>query len=305
MSQSNSNIKSYLHLHFLVFLWGFTAILGKLISVPSMEIVFYRTTLAFIFLYGIIKTRDLKLHLARRDFFKIFGTGLIIAIHWTLFFLAVELSNVSICLSGIATVSLWTSILEPIVMKRKIKLYEPLLGILAIVGISVVFKSAFDQYLGFITAVGSAFLASVFTVINGRLVKKNDHYVISFYQMIGASLTMALLITFYSFLGRQSSLMLAFNASDLFYLIVLSLVCTVYAYSSSIKLMHKLSAFAITLTVNLEPVYGIIIAVVLFSETEQMDTSFYWGTAIILASVLLYPLLSHLDKRQELKNSRT
>ena len=292
--------RSYLHLHFLVFIWSFTAILGKLISIPSLEIVFYRTLFAFLSLFLLIKLRGLSLTIDKKNFTAIFGTGSIIALHWVLFFLSARVSNISICLAGLATSSLWTSLIDPVISKRKIKIYEIILGILAIVGVSVVFDAVIDQYLGFLIAVASGFLASIFTVINSRLVKKRDHFVISFYQMLGAFLFVLLFLPIYGFVITDNGMELSLNLSDTMYLLILSLVCTVYAYSTSIKLMHKISAFAMTLTINLEPVYGILLAVIIFEDDERMGTSFYWGTCIILFSVLLYPLLSSYDRKGSL-----
>ena len=302
MANSQTSLfKSYLHLHFLVFVWSFTAILGKLISIPSLEIVFYRTLFAFIALFFIIKLKGLSLSLDKKNFAAIFSTGSIIALHWVLFFLSARVSNISICLAGMATSSLWTSLIDPIISKRKIKIYEIVLGIVAIIGISVVFDAVIDQYIGFLIAVASGFLASVFMVINSRLVKKRDHFVISFYQMLGAFLFVLLFLAIYGFIITDDSIRLSLNLSDTICLLILALACTVYAYSSSIKLMHKISAFAMTLTINLEPVYGILLAVIIFKDEERMGPAFYWGTAIILCSVLLYPVLSYYDRKGSLK----
>lgn len=297
-TENSSHVGSYAHLHFLVLIWGFTAVIGKLISIPAMDVVFYRTFFAFIVLYLIVKFRKSSLAIGKRNFYAIFGTGSIIASHWILFFLAARVWNVSICLAGMATTSIWTSVLEPILLKRKVKIYEPILGFIALVGISVVFRSVLNQYIGFLIAVFSAMLSSIFTIINGQLVKKSDHYVISFYQMLGASICSLIFMLIYSFGISGKSIEWNMTQSDLIYLLVLSLICTVYAYSASIKLMHKLSAFAINLTINLEPVYGIILAVLIFGNSEYMGTSFYWGTMIILCSVLLYPIFSYFERKR-------
>lgn len=294
----SSLLNSYLHLHFLVVLWGFTAILGKLISIPSIEIVFYRTFFASIPLFLIVRFRGYSLGVGRKNFMSIFGTGAIIAAHWILFFMSARVSNISICLAGLATTSVWTSLLEPMVLRQKIKVYQPILGVVALVGISVVFEAVIDQYVGFLIAVVSAILSAVFTVITRQLVKKSDHYVISFYQMLGASFFAFVFLCFNSYVITANSPQLGLTQSDLIYLIILSLACTVYAHSSLIKLMHKLSAFAINLTINLEPVYGIVLAFLIFGNAEDMGTAFYWGTSIILFSVLLYPLILYYTKKK-------
>lgn len=286
-----STLSAYLQLHFIVFIWGFTAILGKLIEIPPVEVVFYRTLMASVGLFILLKWRKLPIQVPRKELWVILGTGLLIAVHWILFFLAARISNVSVCLAGMATASLWTSFIDPIVNKRKVKFYEPIVAIISVIGIVVVFQSTIDAAMGFIVAIASAFLAAVFTVINGRLVAKQNHFTITYYEMVGACGTIVLFFPIYGAWFTEGGLTLALTSSDFIYLLVLSLVCTVYAYSIAVKLMQRLTAFAINLTINLEPVYGITVAVFLFGGDEKMDNNFYWGTSIIVLSVIMYPLL--------------
>ncbi len=294
MKPSNSLFTTYLQLHFIVLIWGFTAILGMLISISPVELVFYRTLFSVIGLYVLLKLSNISFRISQKDMLKMLLTGGIIAIHWITFFLAARLSNISICLVGMATGSLWTSLIDPLISKRKFQFYEPLLGIIALIGISVVFTAVIDSWLGFLIAVCSAMMSAVFTVINGIFIKNQHHHTINFYEMAGAFISVALFLPVYSYFFTNDGLQLGLTVSDSFYLIILAVVCTVYAYSLGIKLMHKLTAFSINLAVNLEPVYGIILAYLLFTETEQMDSNFYWGAAIILLSVLLHPVLEKM-----------
>lgn len=284
-------LNAYLQLHFIVFIWGFTAILGKLIEIPSVEVVFYRTLLASIGLFVLLKWRKIQIKVPKKELWVILGTGFLIAIHWILFFLAARISNVSICLAGMATASLWTSFIDPIVNKRKVKFYEPLVALVSVVGIIVVFQSTIDAAMGFLVAIVAALLSAIFTVINGKLVAKQNHFTITYYEMVGACLTVVLFFPIYSYWFTEDGLSLALTTNDLIYLLILSLICTVYAYSIAVKLMQRLTAFAINLTVNLEPVYGITVAVFLFGGDEEMDSNFYWGTSIIVISVIMYPVL--------------
>lgn len=290
-SQSPSLLNAYLQLHFIVFIWGFTAILGKLIEIPPVEVVFYRTLLASIGLYLLLKWRKIPTQVPRNYLWVILGTGFLIAVHWILFFLAARIANVSVCLAGMATASLWTSFIDPLVNKRKIRFYEPFVALVSVVGIIVVFQSTIDAAAGFLVAIASAFLSAVFTVVNGKLVNKLNHFTITYYEMAGACLTIVLFFPIYSFWFTDSGLTLALTINDIIYLLILSLVCTVYAYSIAVKLMHRLTAFTINLTINLEPVYGIVVAVFLFGSQEKMEGNFYLGTMIIVLSVLMYPLL--------------
>ena len=299
MTQEN---KDFAFLHFIVLIWGFTAILGVLIHLPSVEMVFFRTLIASLGLAVLIIVRKKHFNYRSGKHFPItLGAGVLIAAHWILFFLSARVSNVSVCLAGMATCSLWTSFLEPLTSKKKIKPFEVFLSVLAFIGIVIIFNVEFDYFLGLILAIISAFIAALFTVINGNLTKKEDPFVITFYEMVGATVAIALFFPFYLTLDDVSELALNPTFSDWGYLLILGLVCTVYAYSYSVKLMQRLSAFSINLTVNLEPIYGIIMALIFFPEDEQMTPGFYLGTGLILTSVLIYPLLNRAYKRKALE----
>ncbi|MFY0605214.1 MAG: EamA family transporter [Cyclobacteriaceae bacterium] len=298
----NSETKDFGFLHFIVLIWGFTAILGVLIELPSVEIVFFRTLLAALGLVVLILLRKKKFAFHRgSDILISLGTGILIAAHWILFFLAARISTVSVCLAGMATCSLWTSFMEPLANGRKIKPYEVLLSIVGFLGIVVIFNVEFDHFIGLLTAMLSAALAAAFTVINGKLTKREDPFVITFYEMVGACMSIILFMPIYVRLDGVGSLQLSPTLSDWGYLLILSIICTVYAYSYSVELMKRLSAFSVNLTVNLEPVYGITLALIFFPEKEQMSTGFYLGTALILSSVLAYPMLNRVFKRKALE----
>jgi len=293
--------KDFAFLHFIVLIWGFTAILGVMIDLPSVEMVFYRTLLASVGLVVLIWGRKKSFYLRHnKDYFITLGTGALIAAHWILFFLSARIANVSVCLAGMATMSLWTSILEPWVLKRKIKVFEVILSFIGFVGIVVIFNVEFENMVGLLVAMLSAFIAAVFTVINGQLTKRADPFVLTLYEMVGATVSIALFFPIYLNLEEVTQLHLVPSWSDWFYLLILAWVCTVYAYSYSVKLMLRLSAFAVNLSVNLEPVYGITLAIIFFPENEKMTSGFYLGTALILTSVLLYPLFNRVHKRRAL-----
>lgn len=295
--------RDYVKLHFIVFLWGFTAILGKLISLPSVEIVFYRVLLAAIGLAVLLMIRKRNFNIGLPDVLKITSTGFLIAAHWVLFFASAKVSTVSVCLAGMATATLFTSILEPIFMKRAVQIYEVLLGLIVIAGLYIIFRFEVDQALGLLLALASAFLAALFTVINARFTKRHNPYMITFYEMAGATIGVALFFPIYTTYFTDGVLQLSPSPLDWLYISIISLVCTVYAYSVSVELMKRLTAFAVNLTVNLEPVYGIILAVLILNEDEKMNPGFYLGTFIILLSVLAYPVLNKWRKRREVKSA--
>lgn len=298
----SDHTKDYIHLHFLVFLWGFTAILGLLISIPPVEIVFYRVTLAFIALGIIIWIKGRKVILSPGITIKILLTGIVIAAHWILFFASARVSTASVCLAGMATTSFWTSILEPMLTKRKIQWFEIVLGLVVIGGLYIVFRFEFNHALGLLLALLSALMAALFTVINSKFTHQFHHQTITFYEMIGASVFIALFFPLYlELFAPEGRLHLMPTTLDWLYLAILAIICTVYAYSTSVHLMRNISAFGVNLTVNLEPVYGIILAFLIFGEKEKMNPGFYLGTLIILIAVLSYPILNRRLHRKPLQ----
>ena len=294
--------KNYLHLHFLVVIWGFTAILGLLITIPPVEVVFYRTLISFVGLGMLMYINKLSFDIGRNEIIKLFLTGSLIAGHWILFFASARVSTASVCLAGMATTSFWTSLLEPLFLKKRVKLYEVFLGLIVIAGLYIIFHFEFNHALGLFMALVSAFLAALFTVINARFAKMHHHHTVTFYEMVGACISIVLFFPLYKlFFAENQYINLRLSYPDLFYISILAIVCTVYAYSASIEIMKKISAFSINLTVNLEPVYGIILAVLIFGDKEKMQAGFYIGALIILLSVLAYPFLNKYYHRKYLE----
>lgn len=293
-----ATVKDYLLLHWIVAIWSITAILGILISIASIELVFYRTLIASVMLGLIFLWKKTSIRISKPELVKIIGTGFIISIHWILFFWAARVSTASVCLAGMATTSLWTAFLEPIINKKKIKGFEVFLGLLVISGIYVIFRFEWGYWLGLSMAIGSALMGALFSVINGRLTKRHSPYVLTFYEMFGACVFALMMLPVYSFFFAENGLQLIPAPMDWLWLLILSGICTVYAFSVSVELMRRITAFAVNLTVNLEPVYGIILAVLILGEREKMTGGFYLGTLIILISVLIYPIYNYILKRR-------
>lgn len=296
----SNNLKDYLHLHFIVMIWGITAILGLLISLPSLELVFYRTLIASIGVGLIVYFRKQTLKVTPRELLKIVSVGVLISLHWILFFWSARVSTASVCLAGMATTSLWTAFLEPLVNRSRIKWYEVALGLLVISGLLVIFQFETGYWLGLSMALFSAMLAALFSVFNGRLTMKHSPYQITFYEMAAASLFALIFMPISSqFLTDGEPIQWAWKGMDWVWILILSGVCTVYAFSASVELMKRLPVFSINLTINLEPVYGIVLAVIVFGEKEKMTPQFYLGTLIILISVLIYPAFNYWNRRKK------
>lgn len=221
--------------------------------------------------------------------------GTIIALHWLTFFGAIKASNVSVTLALLSTGAFFTSILEPVFYKRKIIWYEILLGALVILGLYIIFRVGPEHYLGIALALVSALLASIFTLINGKLVQKEDATVISFYELLTGTAAITFYLLFLTFFGSsKSGFNFAFfdlSRADMGYLLILASVCTAYAFIASVVVMRHLSPYTVMLTINLEPVYGILLAFLVFGDAEQMDPGFYYGAAIIIATVILNGIL--------------
>ena len=295
--QNKASFSDYFQLHFIVLIWGFTAILGKLLEpLDSSAVVLFRTLLAVLGMGAVLLVRKQSLAVSAADRWRLLATGGIIALHWVAFFLAARLSNVSVCLAGMATSSLWASGLEPLLLRRRVRPIEVILGAVVMAGLYLIFRFEFDKGVGLAIAVFSAMLSSLFTIINSRFTQRYDAVVISFYEMIGASLgafVLWILVQRFDTSGADSVVQyVPQTAMQWGWLLVLSLVCTVYAYTVGIRLLRKFSPYLAILTVNLEPVYGIILAVLIFGDAERMTPGFYVGTLVILAAVLSYPFLN-------------
>jgi drug/metabolite transporter (DMT)-like permease len=293
-----SRTSDYLKLHFIVFLWGFTAVLGKLVQIPSVEMVFYRTLLAAIGMgFWIIVSRG-SFKVTAPDVLKLFFTGLIIAIHWLSFFGSGRISNPSTSLVGFATCSLWAAFIEPIVKGRKIRALEIGLGLVVVVGLVIIFSFNFKYQLGLFLAVISGFTAALFGVINSRMVNRLSAYTITFYEMTSAWVFVMLFFPMYLNWIADGPLQLNPSISDWAYIAAMAWACSVYAFTVSINLSKRLSVFFIQLTLNLEPVYGIILAIIIFGQQEVMKLNFYVGTLIILMAVATYPFLKRITSRE-------
>lgn len=282
----------YFKLHFLVFLWGFTAILGKLVSIPAVEMVFYRTLLAALGMGLVILILRGSFSVSKSDLLKLLLTGAIVAAHWLTFFVSGRISNPSTSLVGFATCSLWAAFLEPIAKRNKIQGVEVGLGLVVILGLYLIFSFNFQYPMGLFLGILSGLTCAIFAVINSQLVTRVNSLTITFYEMIGACTTVVIFFPFYtSYFATGGQLNLAPTWSDWAWIAVLSLVCTVYAYAVAINLTKKLSVFFIQLTLNLEPVYGIILALMVFGQREVMNWNFYLGTVVILGAVIAYPFV--------------
>lgn len=285
--------KNLIILHITVFVWGFTGILGALISIDATHLVWYRVLIAFISLYGYFLFKKISIRVSIETFLKLFFTGAIVAAHWILFFQSIKLSTVSVALVSLSSLTLFTAILEPLLKRQKISGLEIFTGLMIISGIYMIFKFESRYSVGIISGLLSALCASIFSIINSKQIQNRPAPIISFYELIGAWVWVSLYLLISEGLKAPVSL----NPSDLFFLLILGTVCTSLAYVAGVAVMKELSAFRVALITNLEPVYGIILAFMFFGKREQMTPGFYAGAIIVLGTIFLYPYLKSIKRK--------
>jgi drug/metabolite transporter (DMT)-like permease len=282
----------YVKLHFIVFLWGFSAILGKLVSIPAVEMIVWRALFSFAGMGLVILATRGSFVVSTRDLIRLLLIGAVVAFHWIAFFGAARVSNVSVSLIGFATNSLWAAVLEPWFNRTRIKKFEIALGLMVIFGLYIIFSFDFQYKLGLLMGIAAGFTSALFSIFNSRAVKHLQPFTITFYEMIGVFLAALLFLPVYQyFWATDHVLRLIPTGMDLVYIAILAGVCSVYAYSVAVELMKRISVFVIQLSLNLEPVYGIIMATIIFGSAEKMGWNFYAGTCIIMLAVGAYPVL--------------
>ncbi|PWN62354.1 DMT family transporter [Chryseobacterium oncorhynchi] len=275
-------------LHLIVFLWGFTAILGKLIHANAQILVFYRMLFAAIFLFVFIRVyKKESIKVSKKIFFQLAAIGVAMALHWYCFFYSIKVSNVSIALSCLSLSTLFASILEPIIFKRKIDVSEVVMGTVIVACILLIFKTEFHFKEGIIYGIFCAVFGTIFSVFNGKMFGKTSSGNIIFYEIFCGWFVLML---FYLFSG-QIFQMNEINYRDMALICLLASVFTAFPMLESVKLMKYISPFTLILTVNLEPVYGIILAFFIFGESEHMSPIFYIASGVMILAIIVNGLM--------------
>ena len=295
-----SQLKSYTKLHLIIFIWGFTAVLGALIHLNYLVLTWYRMGLASVFLlFYIFLTSNERRLLFRFDIKQqmryVLG-GVIIALHWLAFFYAIKVSNVSITLVTMSSGAFFTSLLEPALFKRKVFYHEIWLGLLILVGFFVLLKVEHVNFTGVYFALIAAFLSGLFSVLNGLYIRQQSGVQLSFFQLFYGFLFLTAVLYFQ---GDLASLPLP-GFSDWVYLGILASICTAYAFTESLIIMKNISPYTVMLSINLEPVYGIILAILVLGEQEQMPPGFYLGSLIILSIIILNGLIKYYSQKKHI-----
>ncbi len=291
-----SKYKYHIWLHITVLIFGLTGVLGKLITTDSYLLVWYRLGIALISVLVYFAITKFSLRVTRKELIRIMLVGIVIAVHWVTFFEAIKQSNVSVALVCFSSSTLFTALLEPLYFKRKIKPYELMFGVLIIVGLYFIFSFEFKFLVGMVLSVISAALASWFTVLNGILIKKNKAKLISFYELLGAFI----LLSIYLLIVNKGNITLfAVPTEDLKWLIILGTLCTAFAFIMSVEVMKKISPYTVSISINLEPIYSIILALLIWPESETMSVGFYMGTIIVIATIFLNALFKNSAPKEK------
>jgi len=274
-----------MQLHLSVFLAGFTGILGKLITLNEGLLVWYRLIFTVITLYIIFRWKGMLTKLTFKQIVPIGLTGIVVALHWLFFYGSIKYSNVSIGVVCFSLTSLFTAVLDPLINRYRLDKIELLLSAITLFGILLIFHFDSQYRTGIILGIFSALFAALFTIFNKRLIQKYDTPSITFYELATGLLMLSLVLPFYLHVFPQPFHLP--STTDLIYLLALSWFCTVWMYMLSMNALTKISPFTVNLTFNLEPVYSIILAFVIFHENTELNLAFYGGLGCILLSVVL------------------
>ena len=277
--------KAFIQLHIAVLLAGLTGVLGKLISLNEGLLVWYRLLLTAPSLWLLALLRKQDVRIAKRDVWRIFGIGGIAALHWVAFYGSIKYSNVSVSLLCFSAIGFFTAIIEPLILRHRVDVVELLLGLLVIVGIFFIFQVDPHFKTGIIIGLVSALLGSLFPVLNKRILVRVSPENVTLYELSGGFLVLTALMPLYLWLFPAPSLLPGWQ--DLGWLLILAWACTVLAFNLSMSALQKISAFTVNLSYNLEPVYGILLAFLLFREDKYLSGGFYVGFFLILLSIVL------------------
>tara|TARA_B100000683_G_C12444844_1_gene537648 strand:+ start:514 stop:1389 length:876 start_codon:yes stop_codon:yes gene_type:complete len=290
----NETTKNQILLHSVVVIFGFTGILGKLISIDAIPLVFWRTSIGGLVILAWLTIRKQITKKSIKTILKMSGVGLLVAGHWVLFFAAIKTSTVSVALVMLATTPMFVGFVEPIVFKRKLDWKEIFISAIVIVGVSTIFKISGEHHLGMILGLASAFLAGLFATFNGVLVKTYDAKNISMIELLSASFGTTILL---ACTGGVNSELFLLSGSDWLWISILSVVATSFAFIASTSVMKVLTPFTTAIAINLEPVYAIILAVIFFGDEEIMRIEFYVGASLIIGAVIINTLIKREKKK--------
>ncbi len=278
--------EALLKMHFAVFLWGFTGVLGRVIELQAFPLVIYRMIMSALCFLFILYFQKKLISISRKEILRFFIIGSIIAIHWCCFYGSIKFANASIALVCLSTAGIFTAIIEPLVLKTKFETKQMITGFIALLGMYFIYKFEFEYATGIILGIIAALLSSIFTIMNKKIINQYEAKNVAFYEISFGFLFLLLILPFYQYYFPEVSFSPSWN--DWFWLFILSFFCTVMGQSFALEALKKISSFTAVLLVNLEPVYGILLAILFYKENKELGWGFVFGIALIAFSVFVH-----------------
>ena len=277
----------------MVLILGFTGIFGKLISLNTIELVWYRMLIAFITLFTFLAFKKELTKIKKKDFFGLLFVGSLVAVHWFFFFESIKVSNVSVAVVCLSTASFFSAMIEPFFLKRKPKLYEYLLGIVVFVTLFLMLEAETKYTMGYIYGIIASFLGTLFTLYNAKYINRLEASKITMVEMLAGVIIFSILMLINKEIGISN---LKININDFIYLFLLGTICTAAVFVWMVEIMKYISPYSLIMAINLEPIYSIVLALIIFSESEHMNLSFYIGASVIILVVFLESYLKNKIK---------
>ena len=282
-----------LSLHFMVLILGFTGVFGKLISLNTIELVWYRMLIAFVTLFTFLVFKKELTKIKKKDFFGLLFVGSLVAVHWFFFFESIKVSNVSVAVVCLSTASFFSAMIEPLFLKRKPKLYEYVLGIVVFVTLFLMLEAEIKYTMGYIYGIIASFLGTLFTLYNAKYINRLEASKITMVEMLAGVIIFSILMLLNKEIGINN---LKIDINDFVYLLLLGTICTAAVFVWMVEIMKYISPYSLIMAINLEPIYSIVLALIIFSESEHMNLSFYIGASVIILVVFLESYLKNKIK---------
>lgn len=298
------HLKYQVVLHLIIFIWGFTAILGVYIQTDAFVLVWYRVLIAFISLFLFLLIFRKKYWItSKKELLSVLGVGVLVALHWLTFYLSIKVSTASLAIICLSTTTIHVAWLEPIIMKRKPIKSEIVLGLIIIGGIFLTtqHQTSSQQLLGIIYGLIAALFAALFATFNAKLIHTVSASKITLYEMFSATIVMTIILAFFGDLTLQK---LQISTSDFLLLLFLGVVCTSIAFLVTVEITRFLGAFTVTLSINMEPIYTLILAAALLHEYQELSFTFYLGATIIVSAVFGNALIKAKRRRKLRDNEK-
>ncbi len=277
----------------MVLILGFTGIFGKLISLNTIELVWYRMLIAFITLFTFLAFKKELTKIKKKDFFGLLFVGSLVAVHWFFFFESIKVSNVSVAVVCLSTASFFSAMIEPFFLKRKPKLYEYILGIVVFVTLFLMLEAETKYTMGYVYGIIASFLGTLFTLYNAKYINRLEASKITMVEMLAGVIIFSILMLINKEIGISN---LKININDFVYLFLLGTICTAAVFVWMVEIMKYISPYSLIMAINLEPIYSIVLALIIFSESEHMNLSFYIGASVIILVVFLESYLKNKIK---------